>query len=131
MIRASCSAVARAIRAAFDLDRRQVRSVFSLALLGGIIALSVENWILLALAYDAIRDGGSLKVWWGLLIERTRYNSALQGWFAVIMALVVFGADYFRAKYGDSEVGFGRRKGPSDQSESSDEPAQPATGEGE
>ena len=40
------------------------------------------------------------KLFGGLLVERTRYNSALQGWFSFVLGLVVFGAEWLRAKWG-------------------------------
>jgi hypothetical protein len=95
-------------RAIVALDFRQVRSLFAIAMLCGIVALSAENWVLVSLAHHSIENGEAAKVWLGLLIERTRYNSGLQAWFSVILGLVVFGAEYFRAKWGDKEIGAGR-----------------------
>jgi len=95
-------------RAIVALDFKQVRSLFAISMLLGIIALSAENWVLLGLAHHSVESGEVLKAWLGLLIERTRYNSGLQAWFSVILGLVVFGAEYFRAKWGDKEFGAGR-----------------------
>ncbi len=95
------------LKAVINLTRQQIRSLFSVAMLSGIIALSVENWSMLALAYHAMEQGEPFTAWFGLLLERTRYNSGLQAWFALIMGLVVFGADYFRAKWGDREFSAG------------------------
>lgn len=100
--------LAAPFRAVVSLDRRQLRSLFACAMLGGIIALSAENWVLIGLAHHATESGEVSATWFGLLIERTRYNSGLQAWFAVIMGLMVFGADYMQAKWGDKSVGFGR-----------------------
>jgi hypothetical protein len=95
-------------RAIVALNFRQVRSLFSIAMLAGIIALSVENWVLLGLAHHSVESGETLMVWLGLLIERTRYNSVLQGGFSLVLGLVVFGAEWLRAKWGDKEIGAGR-----------------------
>lgn len=95
-------------RAIVALNFRQVRSLFSIAMLCGVVALSVENWALVWLAHHSIAGGEIVNVWIGLLLERLRYNSALQAWFSVILGLVVFGAEYFRAKWGDKEFGAGR-----------------------
>lgn len=95
-------------RAIVALNFRQVRSLFSIAMLCGVVALSVENWALVALAHHSIDSGETVTVWIGLLLERLRYNSGLQAWFSVILGLVVFGAEYFRAKWGDKEIGAGR-----------------------
>ncbi len=94
-------------KAVVNLTRQQVRSLFSIAMLSGIIALSVENWTLVSLAHHSIERGESMSTWIGLLIERLRYNSGLQAWFAGIMGLVVFGADFFKAKWGDREISAG------------------------
>lgn len=95
-------------RAVICLTGREMRSLFSVALLCGIIALSIENWVMVGLAHHAIESGDMFRVWFDLLLERTRYNSALQGWFAFILGLIVFGADYFRAKWGDKELSAGK-----------------------
>jgi hypothetical protein len=95
-------------RAIVALDFRQVRSLFSIAMLCGVVALSMENWALVALAHHSIESGEVVTVWMGLLLERLRYNSGLQFWFAFILGMVVFGADYFRAKWGEKEIGAGR-----------------------
>lgn len=98
-------------RAIVGLNREQVRSLFGIAMLAGIIALSMENWAIMALARHAIESGDTFRIWFDLLLERTRYNSALQGFFAFIMGLVVFGADYFRARWGDKELSAGKGEG--------------------
>lgn len=95
-------------RAIVALDFKQVRSLFAIAMLCGVVALSVENWALVYLAHHSIESGEIAMVWLGLLLERLRYNSALQFWFAFVLGLVVFGAEYFRAKWGNKELGAGR-----------------------
>lgn len=95
-------------RAIVSLTGRQMRSLFSVAMLVGIIALSIENWVMVGLAHHAVEGGDMFAVWFEMLLERTRYNSVLQGFFAFIMGLIVFGADYFRAKWGDRELEAGK-----------------------
>lgn len=95
-------------RAVVSLTQRQVRSLFAIAMLAGIIALSAENWVIMGLAHHAVVQGDTFRIWFDLLLERSRYNSILQGFFALIMGLVVFGADYFRAKWGDNELSAGQ-----------------------
>jgi len=95
-------------RAIVALTFPQVRSLFAVAMLCGIIALSVENWAMMALAHHAVAEGETMKAWLGLIIGRTRYNSGLQGFFALILGLTVFGAQYMRARWGDKEVNIGR-----------------------
>jgi hypothetical protein len=94
-------------RAIVSLTQAQVRSLFGIAMLAGIISLSVENWVVVGLAHHAVEGGDVLRVWFEMLLERTRYNSALQGFFAFIMGMVVFGADFFRAKWGNRELSAG------------------------
>lgn len=94
----------RLFRALIGLSREQVRSLYSVAMLGGIVALSAESWILLGMAKGAASGDPR---WFALLVERLRFDAILVGLFALIVALTVFGADYFKAKYGDKEVGFG------------------------
>lgn len=98
-------------RAIVSLTGRQMRSLFSVAMLVGIIALSIENWVMVGLAHHAVEGGDMLTVWFEMLLERTRYNSFLQGFFAFIMGLIVFGADYFRATWGDRELKAGKGSG--------------------
>lgn len=96
------------VRSAANMTSVQVRSVFSFAMLGGIMALSVENWVLIGLAHHAVESGEKSDIWFGLIVERTRYNSGLQFWFALVMALVVWGATRFRVRSGDREIDMGK-----------------------
>ena len=89
--------IIRCWKALLSLTRQQVRSLYAIAMLGGIVALSAESWLLIGLAHGAEGE------WFSLLLERLRIVSALTGMFALIIALTVFGADYFKAKYGGAE----------------------------
>lgn len=101
-------AVANAFSLLVNLTSRQVKALFSLAMLGGMITLSFQNIGLTYVAKDATEKGDVYARFFNLIQEQMRFNSALIAWFAIIMGLIVFGADYFRAKVGDKEVGFGR-----------------------
>lgn len=91
-----------------NLDGRQMRSIFSLGLLGGIIALSLQNVGLIYLAKQALDQGeGYLKLF-DLLQSQMRFNSGLVAWFALILGLVVWGADYFRASLGKKSIEMGK-----------------------
>lgn len=103
-------ALANAFRLLVNLTGRQVKALFSLAMLGGMISLSFQNIGLTYVAKDATERGEVYVRFFDLVQEQMRFNSGLIAWFAVIMGLIVFGADYFRAKVGDKEVGFGRGK---------------------
>lgn len=103
-------ALANAFSLLVNLTSRQIKALFSLAMLGGMITLSFQNIGLTYVAKDATEKGDVYVRFFNLIQEQMRFNSALIAWFAVIMGLIVFGADYFRAKVGDKEVGFGRGK---------------------
>ena len=104
----------RAVKNAFillvNLSGRQIKALFSLGMLGGMIVLSFQNIGLTYVAKDAMEKGEVYVRFFNLIQEQMRFNSGLIAWFALIMGLIVFGADYFRAKVGDKEVGFGRGK---------------------
>ena len=96
------------IRWAVYLERAQMRNLFSIFMLLGIMATSITNWVYMGFAYAAIKNGVPM-AWLGLLIEQTRFNSGLIAWFAFIMGAIVFGADFLRAKFGDKELELGQK----------------------
>lgn len=100
--------LADAARFLVDLTPQQMRSVFSLSMIGGMIALTGINVWYTYRAERAVKQGEAFKPFFALLVEQVRIYSGLIGWFAVIMGLIVFGADYLRAKWGDKEVGLGK-----------------------
>jgi len=101
----------RAVAAAFgvlvNLSRQQMRSLFSVAMIGGVIALSTQNLLYTYLARRAVDEGDTYRPLFLLIQEQMRFNSGLIAWFALILGLVVFGADYFRARLGEKEIEFG------------------------
>lgn len=101
-------AIAASARFLVDLTPQQLKSIFSLGMLGGMIALSWHNVWYTYRAEAAVAKGAAYKDFFTLLAEQIRFNSYLVAWFALIMGLVVFGADYIHAKWGDKEAGFGR-----------------------
>jgi hypothetical protein len=102
---------AGALRTVVNLSGEQMRALFSVAMMSGIFSLSLQNIWFTFIAKSAVDKGELFRPFFGLIQEQMRFNSALIAWFAVIMGLIVFGADYFRAKLGDKEVGFGRGEG--------------------
>lgn len=106
----------RALSASFqflvDLTQQQLKSVLTLAMIGGMIALTGVNVWYTYRAEAAVTKGHEYHNFFLLLQEQLRFNSGLIGWFALIMGLIVFGADYFKAKWGDKEAGFGKREEP-------------------
>lgn len=101
-------ALANAFRLLVNLSSRQIKALFSLAMLGGMISLSAQNALLTYVAKQAVEQGDTFRSYFNLIQEQMRFNSALIAWFALIMGLIVFGADFFRARIGDKEIGFGR-----------------------
>lgn len=95
-------------RAIVSLTQRQVRSLFGIAMLAGIIVLSWQNMGLTYVAARAVEKGDMYRVFFHLIQEQIRFNSALIAWFALILGLVVFGADYLRARWGDKELSAGK-----------------------
>lgn len=100
-------AVAAAFGALVNLSRQQMRSLFSVAMIGGVIALSTQNLLYTYLARCAVDEGDTYRPLFLLIQEQMRFNSGLIAWFALILGLVVFGADYFRARLGEKEIEFG------------------------
>lgn len=97
-------------RAIVSLTGRQVKSLFSIAMLGGIIVMSWQNVAMLFLAARAVDKGDTYRIFFDLIQEQMRFNSLLIAWFALILGLLVFGADVFRAKWGDKEMEFSKEK---------------------
>lgn len=99
--------ISAAFRVLVNLSRQQMRSLFSVAMIGGVIALSTQNVMYTYLARRAVDEGDTYWPLFLLIQEQMRFNSGLIAWFALILGLVVFGADYFRAKLGAKEIEFG------------------------
>lgn len=97
--------IVRCFKAFLSLSREQVRSLYSIAMLAGIVALCAIGSVVMFFAYDAATENPA---WFGLAVEVVRYVFALIAMFALIVALTVFGADYFKAKWGDNEFAAGK-----------------------
>lgn len=104
--------IAGAFIALVNLSRQQMRSLFSVAMIGGMMALSTQNVLYAYLARRAVDRGEVYQPLFGLILEQMRFNSGLVAWFALILGLVVFGADYFRARLGEKEIEFGEGASP-------------------
>lgn len=91
-----------------NLTGRQMRALFSIAMLGGMIANSITNWFYIRMVHHMVEDGEVNMSFFGMIMEQMRFNSGLTAWFAVILGLIVFGADYLRAKHGETEISFGK-----------------------
>lgn len=95
-------------RAVVALTQQQIKSLFGVAMLTGIIVLSWQNMALTYVAARAVEKGDTYRTFFALIQEQMRFNSGLIAWFAVILGLIVFGADWLRVKRGDFEAGFGK-----------------------
>ena len=100
--------LASVITAMINLTSRQIKSLFSVSMLLGIVMLSFQNMGLTFVAARAVEKGDTYRSFFDLIQEQMRINSGLIAWFAIIMGLIVFGADYFRAKLGNKELEFGQ-----------------------
>jgi hypothetical protein len=103
-------AIIAALTVLINLTGRQMRALFSLAMLGGIVIHSATNWLYINMVRSMVDSGDLNMVFFGMILEQMRFNSAIVGLFALFVALIVFGADYLRAKHGDSEISFGKGK---------------------
>lgn len=99
-----------------NLSARQMRAIFSLAMLGGIVALSAQNVIYISWAKQAVALGENYMPWFGLLADQIRFHSWLIGVLSGIVGMIVIGADWLRAKYGQFEIGLGKGPAPADKS---------------
>lgn len=90
----------RLFRALIGLSREQVRSLYSVAMLAGIVALCGAGALLIWQAESAALVN---VLWFKLLAEVIRYVFALIALFALIVGMTVFGAERFKIKMGDKE----------------------------
>ena len=105
-------AVSNSFQFLVDLTQQQLKSVLTLAMIGGMVALTGVNIWYTYRAEAAVGQGPEYHSFFELLQEQLRFNSGLIGWFALIMGLIVFGADYFHAKWGNKEFGAGKGSAP-------------------
>ena len=103
-------AVIKGIMVLVNLNETQMKALLTVGMLFGMFSLSVQTWFFLSMAEHAVQLGTESLPYFLLIQEQARINSALVAWFAVILGLIVFGADYFRAKMGSNEIGVGKRQ---------------------
>lgn len=97
-------AVGNFLRALVNLSRQQMRAIFSLAMLMGIIALSFQNMVLLYWVFSFLKGAAPGSLFGQMALTQQFWNNAIAAGFAAIVALVVWGADYLKAKYGGVEL---------------------------
>ncbi len=98
------------LRALVNLTRQQMRAIFSLAMLLGIIALSFQNMALLYWVFSFLKNEAPGSLFGQMALSQQMWNNAIAAGFAAIVALVVWGADYLKAKYGGVEIEAGDGK---------------------
>lgn len=98
--------ISRVWKVCIALTRPQIRSLFAVAMLLGIVALSAQGWVYVGLLHHEAHTGTTEL--FGIVAEALRWTFGLIAVLVVCVALVVFGADYLRFKYGDAEVSAGK-----------------------
>lgn len=101
----------RGFTALINMTQTQIRALFSLGMLGGIIALSLQNIGLIVMVRHALGEAAPGSLFGAMALNQQWWNNAIMAGFGVILGLVVFGADYLKARHGDSEIEFGGREG--------------------
>lgn len=103
---------ARGLMVLINLSREQMRALFSVAMIGGIIALSTQNMVMIIIEWLGVDHTPVGSLLGRMMLNQQWWNNAIMAGFAMILGLVVFGADYFRAKVDQKELEFGsKRKG--------------------
>lgn len=103
-------AAANAARLLINLSQTQIRALFSLGMLGGIIALSLQNIGLIVMVRRVLGDAAPGSLFGVMALNQQWWNNAIMAGFGIILGLVVFGADYFRAKIDQREIEFGHKE---------------------
>ncbi|WP_305096494.1 hypothetical protein [Croceibacterium aestuarii] len=104
--------VARALMVLVNLTPRQMQSLTTLALIGGIIANS--GWIYLyvqGVRREARSGMPYSSPFFAISLDVVQWLAICSGLFALFMCLIAFGADWLRVKYKDFEAGTGREAG--------------------
>ena len=102
-------ACARSFSVLINLTQTQIRALFSLGMLGGIIALSFQNIGLIVMVRRVLGEASPGSLFGEMALNQQFWNNAIMAGFGCILGLVVFGADYFRAKVNQKEIEFGNR----------------------
>ncbi|QDP54396.1 MAG: hypothetical protein Unbinned4120contig1000_48 [Prokaryotic dsDNA virus sp.] len=109
MIISPFRALARAIGFLVDLTPRQMQSLCTLSLIGGIIANSFWIYLyVLGVRREAKAGMPFDSPYFEVALDVVQYLAIMSGGFALFMCLIAFGADWLRIKYKDFEAGTGR-----------------------
>lgn len=85
-----------------------MRSLFSISMLGGIIALSFQNAGLILMVRQLLGDALPGSLIGQMALHQQFWNNAIIMVFCVSLALIVFGADYFTARVKGIELSAGK-----------------------
>lgn len=113
------------LRALVNLSRTQMRAIFSLGMLAGIVALSVQNLGLMVMVEK--KQASAEGLFGQMALNQQWWNNAIMASFAAILGLVVWGADYLKAKHGGLEIEAGNGKARVDVTPPPATPEAPAT----
>lgn len=91
-----------------NLSRQQMRSLFSIAMLGGIIALSFQNMGLIYSVRQLLGDALPGSLFGQMSLNQQLWNNIIILVFCVSLALIVWGADRFAAKVRGMEISASR-----------------------
>lgn len=95
---------ARAFTALINMTQTQIRALFSLGMLGGIIALSFQNMALILIALGIVPAPDPRTIIGRMILSQQLWNNAIMAGFGLILGMVVWGADYFRASVEKKEL---------------------------
>ncbi len=91
-----------------NLNHTQIRALFSLGMLGGIIALSLQNIGLIVMVKHILGEASPGSLFGQMAMDQQWWNNVIMAGFGGILGLVVFGADYLKFKHGKTEGSFGK-----------------------
>lgn len=92
-----------------DLTPRQMQSLCTLAMIGGIIANSFWTWLYVDKAERAAYMGLAIdSPLFHLIYSTVKYLAFMSGGFALFMCLIAFGAEWLKINYKDFDLGVGK-----------------------
>ncbi|BBB13663.1 hypothetical protein SPYCA_2921 [Sphingopyxis sp. FD7] len=119
-------AIGNMLRALVNLTRAQLRAIFSLGMLLGIVALSVQNMVLLYWVFAFLKGAAPGSLFGQMALSQQFWNNAIAAGFATIVGLIVFGADWLNAKIRGAEISIGKGDAPENASELSGAAIEPS-----
>lgn len=74
------------------------------------VSLSLQNIGLISLVRQTLNDAEPGSLFGAMALNQQWWNNAIIAGFGLILGLVVFGADYFKAKVNQKEIEFGKKR---------------------